>query len=319
MNILVTGAAGFIGSHLCRKLVADGNNVLGVDNFKLGKLDNLTELLPDPKFKLIECNILDKDFKEKIKNENLAFDEIWHFAASSDIESGSDNYILDLEDTFITTTKICELAEELKINKLYFSSSGAVYGNHVEHVKETFNCEPISFYGTFKLASEHFLRSNSERFLKKVVIYRFANIIGSNSTHGVIFDFVHKLNKNKKILEVLGNGNQQKPYLHISELINAMFFINSATKEGFHTYNIGPNDEGVKVQTIAEMVVDKMKTNSEIKYGKDNKGWVGDIPKIRFNNHKLKLLGWSPKLSSQQAVEIAVSEIISEIGSPLID
>ena len=312
MSILITGAAGFIGSHLCFRLLEEGNTVVGVDNFRLGKIENLKESINNPNFTFIETDIVGDNFKEQLKPFSKNIKAIWHLAASSDIQAGAVDYNNDLSDTFRTTTAVCEFAEENDIKNIYFSSTGAVYGEHEGKLHEKTLCSPISFYGTFKLASENFLRANHHRFFKKVVIYRFSNIIGSNATHGVIYDFVNKLIKNNTTLEVLGDGTQQKPYLHVDDLMYAMLFINSNTKNGYHVFNIGPDDEGVTVKDIANKVVNSMLLNSKIQYGDEDRGWVGDIPKVRYSNQKLTSFGWSPSLSSAEAVDKAVEEIISE-------
>ena len=209
MSILVTGAAGFIGSHLCNRLINNGEFVIGVDNFKLGSKKNIEKLIDNKNFSIEEIDIAIEGL-DSLNSKNFPkIKEIWHFAASSDIATGINDYREDFYSTFLTTVNVCKFAELNDIKKIYFSSSGAVYGQHDVPVREDFPCTPISYYGTFKLASESFLSTDYERFLEKVIIYRFANIIGSNATHGVIFDFVNKLKNNPKVLDVLGDGSNK--------------------------------------------------------------------------------------------------------------
>lgn len=312
MSILITGAAGFIGSHLSEEFINKGMKVIGVDNYQLGRKKNIEKIIDHKNFHFINSDILDDNFTKLVNKKTENIDEIWHFAASSDIQSGTQNYLLDMNNTFLTTAAVCNLAEQLNILKIYFASSGAVYGNKRGRLSENNLCEPISFYGTFKLSSENFLRSNFERFLTKVVIFRFSNIIGSHATHGVIYDFIKKLKNDPDTLEVLGDGTQQKPYLHVSELIDSMMFINSKIGEGFNIFNIGPNDDGAKVKEIANIVIEEMSLNPKISFGLENRGWVGDIPKIQFDTNKLIKLGWEPSFSSLEAVRIATKEIIEE-------
>lgn len=313
MSVLVTGAAGFIGSHLCRQFLENDKKVIGIDNFTLGNKKNLQKIIDNKKFTFLEIDICSQQFNEVLENHSETIDEIWHFAASSDIEKGSDDYQIDMVNTFHTTINVCNFAEENNIEKIYFSSTGAVYGNHTDKVDEETFCLPISFYGVFKLASEHFLRSNYERFLKKVVVFRFANIVGSHATHGVIYDFINKLNSNPNVLNVLGDGYQQKPYMHVQDLISAMVYIKEQSDNGYHIFNVGPDDEGVLVKDIANLVVKAKSLDSEIVFGVENRGWVGDIPKIRFNNNKLLEIGWEPSYSSTEAIKKAIDEIIREI------
>jgi UDP-glucose 4-epimerase len=313
MSILVTGAAGFIGSHLCKRLIDNGEFVIGVDNFKLGNKKNIEKLLGNKNFSIQEIDAAKEGLSALNSKSFSKIKEIWHFAASSDIATGINDYREDFNDTFLTTVNVCRFAELNDIKKIYFSSSGAVYGPHEVPIREDFPCTPISYYGTFKLASESFLSTDYERFLDKVIVYRFANIIGSNATHGVILDFVKKLKNNPEVLNVLGDGSQQKPYLHISELIDGMLFINEKIESGFEIFNLGPNDSGTSVKKIAEGVVNELNLSSEIIYGVDKKGWVGDIPKVEFDNKKVYELGWKPNFSSNESVNLAIKEIISEI------
>jgi UDP-glucose 4-epimerase len=313
MSILVTGAAGFIGSHLCNKLLKNGEFVIGVDNFKLGNNKNLETLINNKNFSFNKIDIAKEGLNLLTRKNFPQITEIWHLAASSDIATGINNYTEDFKDTFMTTVKVCKFAESNDIKNIYFASSGAVYGPHSEPVREDFPCTPISYYGTFKLASESFLSTDFERFLEKVIIFRFSNIVGSNATHGVIFDFINRLKSNPKVLNVLGNGLQQKPYLHVSELIEGMLFIRKKIKNDYQVFNLGPSDNGTSVMEIAESVIKNLNLSCEILYENSGKGWVGDIPKVMFNNNKVNELGWKPKLSSNESVELAIKEIISEI------
>jgi UDP-glucose 4-epimerase len=172
---------------------------------------------------------------------------------------------------------------------------------------------PISNYGAMKLASEAAIRAAVESGLPRAWIFRFPNVIGSRATHGALYDFVLKLRKDPTQLPVLGNGAQQKPYLHVSELVDAMIFIWEHTSERFSYFNIGPTDEGATVRFIAETAVRLNSPSAVIRYGKDPKGWVGDVPKFKYSVKKLRNLGWSPTLDSNQAVVRALEELTTEI------
>jgi len=168
---------------------------------------------------------------------------------------------------------------------------------------------PISNYGAMKLASEALISASLESFLDKVCIFRFPNVVGVPATHGVILDFIRKLKKDPSRLEVLGNGKQQKTYLHVNELVEAMIFINNNTGNGMHFYNIGALDDGVFVYQIAEEVVKEVSPEAKIFYQDADRGWVGDVPSFYYSVDKLKKLGWSPKLSSLEAIKTATKEI----------
>lgn len=165
-----------------------------------------------------------------------------------------------------------------------------------------------------KLASEAQISAASEHFLQRANIFRFPNVIGTPATHGVIFDFINRLKLNKSELTVLGNGTQQKSYLHVSELIDAMLFIkNKHTDSKVEVFNIGPDDDGVTVKFIAENVVKRVSPKARLNFGEGNKGWIGDVPKFRYSINKLKSLGWKPKLSSENAIIIAIDEIANQL------
>jgi UDP-glucose 4-epimerase len=163
-----------------------------------------------------------------------------------------------------------------------------------------------------KLASEAALLSFSHKNKNILNIFRFPNVVGVPATHGVIFDFINKIKKNGN-LDVLGNGTQKKSYLHVSELINAMEYVNENNNEDSLIINLGNNDDGITVKEIAEMVASKFENNIKISYGKNSFGWVGDIPKFKFDTDKLNNMGWSPKLSSKEAVKLAIDEIYNQL------
>jgi len=160
-----------------------------------------------------------------------------------------------------------------------------------------------------KLASEAFISASGESYLEKACIFRFPNVVGVPATHGVILDFIKKLKNNSSSLEVLGNGKQQKTYLHVSELVEAMLFIKNNTSTGLSYFNIGAMDDGISVKQIAEEVVKVVSPNAKINFQKSDRGWVGDVPRFYYSVDKLNNLGWSPKMSSMDAIKLAVQEI----------
>lgn len=313
---LVTGAAGFIGSHLVDRLLERGCFVLGVDNMKLGRRANLAPALENPKFKFVELDVNDlPTFLRTVRqnSHDKPFDITWHMAANSDIRAGVADPDVDLRDTFLTTFNVLKVARELKIPQLAFASSSAIYGMHdgklVEDLGPLF---PISNYGAMKLASEACISAALEAYLQRAWIFRFPNVVGSRSTHGVIYDFVQKLKANPKELEVLGDGAQKKPYFHVSDLLDAMLLIVERATEKLNYFNIGTADTATTVRYIAKHVVERMSPGANIRYTGGSKGWVGDVPKFNYSIEKLQQLGWSPRLSSNAAVDQAVEEIVAE-------
>jgi UDP-glucose 4-epimerase len=207
-----------------------------------------------------------------------------------------------------------KLAREYKIPRLAFASTSAIYGVHdrplTEYIGPLF---PISNYGAMKLASEAAISASAESFLEHAWIFRFPNVVGSRATHGAIYDFCHKLKKNPAELEVLGDGTQQKPYFHVADLIDAMLFIHDHAKDKLNCFNIGTSDSVTTVKYLAETTVRHAQPSAKIRYTGGNRGWVGDVPKVNYSVEKLKKLGWSPRLTSNQAVDRAVAEIVAEI------
>ena len=311
-NILVTGAAGFIGSHLTDALLARGHKVVGVDNLALGKKENLKNARKSTNFLLIEEDIASENFPSKF-NPGMVIDWVWHMAANSDIPAGVNDPRVDFKDTFMSSFQILEWMRRKHIPRLSFASTSAVYGVRSSAIVEDSGpMFPISNYGAMKLSVEGCISASCESWLKRADIFRFPNVIGSRATHGVIFDFVRKLRSNPSFLEVLGDGNQRKPYLHVSDLIEAMFFIADYAQDKLNYFNIGPEDD-ISVCQIAAEVVSKVSPGAAIKFGEGARGWIGDVPRVCYSVAKLRELGWMHQSTSQGAVRIAVAEIAAEI------
>lgn len=314
---LVTGAAGFIGSHLVDRLLESGAMVVGVDNMKLGRRANLARALENTRFKFFEIDVNDLPTFLRAARQNShdrPFDIAWHLAANSDIRSGVADPDVDLRDTFLTTFNLLKVMREVKIPQLAFASTSAIYGLHPGKLAEDVGpLFPISNYGAMKLASEACISAALEAYLERAWIFRFPNVVGSRSTHGVIYDFVQKLKATPQELEVLGDGSQEKPYFHVADLIDAMLFVVSHGKEKLNYFNIGTADSASTVRYIAERVVARMSPGASIRYTGGSKGWVGDVPKFNYSIAKLKKLGWSPRLASNAAVDRAVDEVIAEV------
>ena len=311
MKILIIGGAGFIGSVLVKEMLQDNADIIVIDKLSLGSVDYIDTTKVE--FHQIDINNT-KQVLEVLQGKQIY--EVWHLAANSDIPAGVEDMNVDLDDTFMSTVSTLKIMREIDCKRLYFASSSAVYGFNKNRLHEDIGpLMPISNYGAMKLSSEALISASLESFLDKVCIYRFPNVVGVPATHGVILDFIKKLKKDMSTLEVLGNGTQQKTYLHVSELVEAMLFINSNTDNGMNYYNIGAMDDGVFVKQIAEETTKVISPDAKINYQKTDRGWVGDVPRFYYSVDKLKDLGWSPKMSSLEAVQKAVSEIALQEGA----
>jgi len=313
-NAIVTGGAGFIGSHLAKRLADDGYHVRVIDNFLSGKIENLAQC-DKSKVAVIRLDLVNH---AKVIKEVKDADVVFHFAADPDVKSSWENPDSHYKNNVEATYNVLEACRFNKIKKLVFASSSVVYGEaKVMPTPEDYTpLDPISIYASTKLACEAMINGYVRSFGLQALLFRPANIIGSGGTHGVILDFIRKLKDNPKELEILGDGTQQKSYLHVSDFIEAVmisyrhFVDNSLDLE---IYNVGSYDS-TNVKEIAKVVIDEMglkkvniKFTSAVAGGR---GWVGDVKVMLLAISKLVSLGWSPSLSSQGAVKLAAQELL---------
>lgn len=309
-NILITGGAGFIGSHLVGRLLRSGHRVVSVDNFELGKKENVQEYVDNPNFELVELDVSYVDeFSELLREKKI--DRIYHLAANSDIQKSARIPGVDFTNTFCTTYSVLEGMRRNGIKKLFFASTSAVYGNKsgINLTEDIGGLAPISYYGGAKLASEAFISSYAYMNDLEVLIFRFPNVIGPNLTHGVIFDFIRKLRDNPNELEILGDGTQCKPYLYVLDLVDAIVEYSFRQEKGAEIYNIGV-DTATTVKEIADMVCKKLGlSNVEYKYTGGNVGWRGDVPAFQYNLGKICATGWKPRHNSNESVQATLDSL----------
>jgi len=311
MKSFIAGGAGFIGSNLTRRLLEKGHHVTAFDNLSSGKKEFLSAFLKHKNFKFIQGSLLDQVLVNRcIKGHDVVF----HFAASSDIILGNKKTDLDLKNGFITTYNILEGMRKNNVKKIIFASSGSIYGKiNKPCFKEDFGpVLPISLYAASKASSEAYISAFCNLYDFKGWIFRLANIVGLNPTHGVVFDFIRKLKNNPKNLQILGDGTQRKPYLYVEECIDAILYAFKHSTESLNYFNVSSNDTA-DVKSIAGIVTGVMGLK-DVQFSFTNKGggWPGDQDKIRLSPTKINAIGWKAKMNSKQAVRLAAKKIIEQ-------
>lgn len=305
MIALVTGGAGFIGSHLCKRLVKEGYQVVAVDNLSNGSLENLKGMEDNSLFTFYEFDV-NNAMRLRGVFEKYSFDMVFHLAANADVSKGEESPAIDFENTFQSTLSVLEMMRIFEIKKFFLASSSTVYGNAGERLQEHRSImRPISHYGAAKLASEAFVSSYSSLHDFQVWIARFCNAVGPNMTHGVIPDLIRKLKTHPEYLEVYGDGSQTKPYIWIDDLVEGVMTMIEKTHDDYNTYLVGV-DSNITVEKIAQIVMDEVGVHIPIIYGGRYSGWKGDVRKYSYDVSQLRLMGWTPKYSAEQAVRKAI-------------
>lgn len=310
MKILVTGAAGFIGTNLIKSLLKKKHDVIGFD-----KDESRKHLLPSVSLKFVmfwdDIKYLDSYIDDE-RFENI--DMIYHLAAAADIARSAKNTTYDLVENVLGTHKVLEFMRNKKISKLMFASTSIVYGENPPKPTEELigNFRPTSQYAASKIASEAFIHAYSNIYGINAWIYRFGNVIGKNERRGIIVDFITKLKENPNELEILGDGNQVKSYFHVSDCINAITYIHnmnpSTLDEKVETYNLATYDYK-SVTEVANIVCSELKLKPKYKYTGGIRGWQGDVPKVMLSINKALSTGWQPVMKCEEAIRRSVREL----------
>ena len=313
-NALVTGGAGFIGSHLVDRLMQEGHNVTALDNLTSGSLENLKRWINHPRFTLVKADL---KYAENITKAIKDPSTIFHFAANPEVRIGETEPQVHFEENLMATFNLLETVKRnSSVRTLVFASTSTVYGRaSVLPTPENYApLAPISTYGASKLGCEALINSYTHTFGFHALILRMANIVGPRSKHGVVIDFAKKLKKNSKSLEILGDGNQNKSYMYIDDCIDAIVHLTNILKEEVEIFNIGSLDQ-VKVRRIADIVAEEMKlakVQHVFKAGaEDGAGWKGDVKTMHLSIEKLIKTGWKPKYTSEQAIRLAARFLLT--------
>lgn len=315
-RILVTGGAGFIGSHLVDALMSRDCRVRVVDNLSSGSLGNVDRWLNSSGFELVRGDLKDPEAAARSVDH---VDLVFHLAANPDVRSGETDPSVHFRENSLATFNLLEAMRKSKTARsIVFASSSTIYGEatKVPTPEDYGPLLPISVYGASKLACESFIASYCHTYGLRGALLRFANVVGFRSNHGVIVDFIHKLSENPKELEILGDGNQTKSYLHTKDLISSLFVIldNVGQSGSVEAYNVGSLDQ-VSVKQIAQIVVEEMHLEKpEFKFNNflsDGRGWKGDVKIMQLSVEKLMKLGWAPSMQSEDVVRLCCREMLN--------
>ncbi len=305
----VTGGAGFIGSNLCGRLLENRKDKVTVyDNFSSGRHEFLKDIKDNPNLKIIKGDLLDA---RKLERVMKGADVVWHLAANPDVRVGAHDTNVHIEQNVMATYNVVEAMRRNNIGRIAFTSTSTVYGeaNEIPTKEDYGPCIPISLYGASKLAAEALISSYCHTFDMSAVICRFANCVGKRSTHGVIFDFVNKLNKNPRELEILGDGRQNKSYFLVDDCVDAMIHTIRLKSKRVEIYNVGSTDM-ITVTELADIVVSELGLkNVKFRYtgGVDGgRGWKGDVKTMQLSVEKLAASGYKLKHNSKESVEETV-------------
>jgi UDP-glucose 4-epimerase len=314
MSIVVTGGAGFIGSHLVDKLVELGFSVKILDNLSSGSLENIKHLLARKNIEFIHIDI--KNYEE-LKKALRNVETIFHFAANPEVRVSTINPEVHFKENIVATFNVLEASRTSEVREIVFASSSSVYGEADNiPVPEEAPVKPVSVYGASKASCENLLHAYSVLYGLKTLVLRYANIVGPRLRHGIIYDLLIKLTRNRSELEVLGDGEQIRSYLHVRDAINATLIAWKYIKERYMVLNIG-NKDWISVKDVVNIVLRETGLRGikviykPILHGI---GWLGDVKRIALDVKRIESLGWKPTMSSENAVADTVRCLIKELN-----
>jgi UDP-glucose 4-epimerase len=316
--VLVTGGAGFIGSHLTERLLREGHKVTILDNFSSAVLENIEPFIDNPSLTVVK-----DDLKEPLELDHIVerCRIIYHLAANPEVRLGETDPKVHFEENILTTFNLLEAIRQSGAPKIIvFASTSTIYGeaSQIPTTEHYAPLIPISTYGASKLASEALITSYAYTYNHRVLILRLANIVGPKSNHGVIVDFIKKISQNQRELEILGDGSQEKSYLYITDCVDAIIHLTNEfcrNGERVSVYNIGSHDK-TSVREIARIVAQEMNTR-DIKFQftggvNGGRGWKGDVKTMQLSINRLLKTGWKPMYTSQQAVRMTARSLIEK-------
>ncbi|MCG1007637.1 NAD-dependent epimerase/dehydratase family protein [Halorubrum lacusprofundi] len=303
-TVLVTGGAGLVGSHLAERFLEDGATVRVVDDLSKGSRERVPS-----EATFTQADLTERDDVADVVTADL--DAVFHLAAYTDTNYDDDRKLF--EENTEMTYNLLEQMQAADIDKFAFTSSSTVYGEAPRPTPEDYApLEPISIYGSSKLADEALISTYAHSYDIQSWVFRFANIVGPYQRGNVVPDFIEKLDDDPNELTILGDGRQEKSYLHVSECVDAMQYVVENADDDLNIYNLGTKTT-TSVTEIADIISDELGADPEYAYTGGDRGWTGDVPKMRLSIQKLAALGWEPAMSSHEAVRHGAQDLIAEI------
>jgi UDP-glucose 4-epimerase len=310
-NILVFGGAGFIGSHLVERLLQDGARVTVFDNLKTGRRSNLANVAKHPKLRFIEADVRNV---KKVKATVPGHDVIFHFCDDSDIRFAAEHPDSYVEQNIMGLFYVLEAMRRNGIRTILFPSSTTVFGEIAKPpVSERGGpMIPLNLYGGAKLAAEGLISGWAHTYDFQAIVFRFVGIIGGRMDHGVVHDFVRKLQRNPSQLEILGDGSQRRSFVLVDDCVEAMLFALANATKNYHLIHIGNRDQ-IAIRDAAKVILKAMKLKqTKFQFTGGKVGWKGDVASNFIQSETLTQLGWKPQHSSRQAVLEAAARLASE-------
>lgn len=312
-KILITGGLGFIGKNLTSYILSNTNGSITIfDNNTINTLESFQDYFRNNRITYVIDDLKNPTSLERALD---GIDLVFHLAANSDISKGVNNPKIDFLNTTTSTFNLLSAMKTVGVKKIVFSSGSGIYGMSNDNIFDENYAPlfPVSHYGASKLCAEAMISSFAHMHNMQALIFRFANVVGDWQSHGVAYDFIKRLKKAPERLVVLGNGYQNKSYIHVSDVLSAIFCVlEKGLEQNIQSFNVS-NDDLITVRDIVKIILTEMSlTSTKVEYGTTPYGWIGDVPEIKLTNNKIKSLGWDFKYNSEQSIRKAVKFLINE-------
>lgn len=314
VHALVTGGAGFIGSHVVERLLADGAGVVVFDNLSTGDMRNLAAVAQHPRLRIVCGDTLDR---AALDDATAGADAVFHFQANADVRGGIERTRTDLEQNTIATWNVCEAARRAGARSLVFASSATVYGEPaIFPTPEDAPLMQTSLYGASKLAGEAMMQAYAEYFGMRSLVFRFVSCIGPRYSHGVVVDFLRKLRADPTRLGILGDGAQRKSFLDVRDTVAGMFTALEQATERKAVFNLG-HEDSIDVLTVARIVTEELGLDGvRLETTGGVRGWLGDSPVVQLDTTRIRALGWTPKIALVDGLRATVQDLVRREHEP---